>query len=93
MGGTIERIERILRRSLGPLHLELIDESARHAGHPGARGGGGHYQVLIVSARFEGLTSLARHRLVNAALSGMIGGEIHALGLRTLAPSEWSDEG
>ncbi len=90
MEATIDRIEKILRQCFEPLHLELVDDSARHAGHPGALSGGGHYHVEIVSPRFEGLTLLARHRLVNGALGKMIGAEIHALGLRTLSPSEWS---
>jgi len=93
MEATIERIESILQQRFDPLHLELTDDSASHAGHPGASSGGGHYHVLIVSSRFEGQTLLARHRLVNAALGEMIGAEIHALGLRTLAPSEWSADG
>ena len=90
MEATIDRIENILRRRFEPSHLELVDDSARHAGHPGAASGGGHYHVEIVSPQFEGLTLLARHRLINEALGEMIGAEIHALGLRTLAPSEWS---
>ena len=90
MEATIERIESILKQDFEPLHLVLTDDSARHAGHAGARDGGGHFHVLIVSSRFEGQALVARHRLVNQALGEMIGAEIHALGLRTLAPSEWS---
>jgi len=82
------RIETILRRRFSPERLEIHDDSARHAGHAGARSGGGHFEVLIVAAEFEGLSLLDRHRLVNDALRDLIGGEIHALGLRTLAPGE-----
>lgn len=89
MRPTVERIEAILREQFDPVHLELTDDSERHVGHPGASSGGGHYQVLIVSPRFEGQPLLARHRLIHRALRPMIGAEIHALGLRTLAPSEW----
>lgn len=89
MEQTVERIERILRGRFQPLHFELRDDSSRHAGHPGATSGGGHYQVLIVSAAFEGLGRLEQHRLVNEALAAMFGEQIHALGLKTLAPSEW----
>jgi BolA protein len=92
MEATIERIESILKQDFEPLHLVLTDDSARHAGHAGARDGGGHFHVLIVSSRFEGQALVARHRLVNQALGEMIGAEIHALGLRTLAPAEWSSE-
>ena len=88
MPGVRERIEAILRGRFQPARLEIHDDSARHRGHAGATSGGGHFEVLIVSAEFEGKTLLDRHRMVNEALREMIGGEIHALGLKTLAPSE-----
>ena len=83
-----ERIEAIMRERFAPLHLEIRDDSARHAAHAGAAAGGGHFEVVVVSAAFEGKPLLDRHRMVNDALREMIGGEIHALGLRTLAPGE-----
>jgi BolA protein len=83
-----EKIEAILRGRFQPAHLEIRDDSAAHAGHAGATSGGGHFEVLIVSTAFEGKTLLDRHRMVNEALREMIGREIHALGLKTLAPSE-----
>jgi BolA family transcriptional regulator, general stress-responsive regulator len=83
-----ERIETILKARLKPAHLEIRDDSARHAGHAGAASGGGHFDVVIVAAAFEGKPLLERHRMVNEALRDMIGREIHALGLRTIAPSE-----
>ena len=83
------RIEEILRRRFSPVHLELRDESHKHVGHPGATSGGGHYHVTLVAAEFEGLSLLERHRRVNAALSDLFGEAIHALGLKTSAPSEW----
>ena len=86
--GTRDRIEAILRERFAPERLEIRDDSARHAGHAGARSGGGHFDVLIVAAAFAGKTLLDRHRMVNDALGDLIGGEIHALGLRTLAPGE-----
>ncbi len=85
-----ERIEAILRERFQPLHLELRDDSAKHAGHAGAAAGGGHYDVTIVSAAFEGLPLLEQHRLVNEALRDLIGREVHAFALRTVAPSRWS---
>jgi len=88
MPGVREKIEAILRGRFQPAHLEIRDDSAAHAGHAGAASGGGHFEVLIVSAAFEGKTLLDRHRMVNEALREMIGREIHALGLKTLAPSE-----
>lgn len=82
------RIEAILRRRFRPERLEIRDDSARHAGHAGAASGGGHFEILIVSAEFEGESLLDRHRMVHEALKDLIGRDIHALGLRTSAPSE-----
>ena len=90
MSATTERIETLLRERLQPSHLELQDESARHAGHAGATSGGGHYRLLIVSAGFQGRPPLERHRMVYDALGDLMGGPIHALSMRTLTPEEWS---
>ena len=85
---TAEKIERLLRARLQPVTFELVDDSARHAGHAGPASGGGHYNIVVVSEKFEGLNRVARHRLVYEALDGMVGAEIHALAMRTLAVSE-----
>ncbi|MDE2029429.1 MAG: BolA family transcriptional regulator [Alphaproteobacteria bacterium] len=84
------RLHRILTESFAPAGLEIEDESARHAGHAGARPGGEtHYRVKIVSTAFEGQNRVARHRAVYAALAGeMQEGGIHALALETLTPEE-----
>ena len=66
---------------LQPVKLEIVDESALHAGHAGARGGGGHYRLSIVSEKFNGLNTLARHRLVYQALGDLMNERIHALSL------------
>ena len=73
--------------ALEPLRLEIADDSAKHAGHAGARGGG-HYRLTIVSPRFSGCATIERHRLIYEALGPMMRGEIHALGIRALAPEE-----
>ena len=86
----MERIGRKLTEHLAPDHLSIADDSPRHAGHPGALGGGGHYIVTIVSSRFEGMDRIARHRLVYSILREEVGSTVHALGLTALAPSEWS---
>jgi len=86
-----ERIEAVLRRELAAELVEVVDESHLHAGHAGARGGGGHFRALVVSARFEGLAALARQRLVYAALAAEMQGEIHALSMRTQTPAEWRE--
>ena len=89
MTNTADKIERMLRERFDPVHIEIADESAAHAGHAGAASGGGHYRVKIVSARFEGMLPLTQHRLVNEALADLLQGEIHALALTTLPPSAW----
>ena len=85
--GTVGRMRERLA-ALAPLELAIEDDSARHAGHPGAASGGGHYNVRIVSARFEGRTRLERHRLVYDALADLMQREIHALAMVLLAPGE-----
>lgn len=83
-----DEIAERLRRVFAPERIEIHDESHRHAGHAGARDGGGHFEVLIVSPRFRGLTVLQRHRLVYEAVGDMMRREIHALGIRALSPDE-----
>ncbi|MEK7439093.1 MAG: BolA family protein [Pseudomonadota bacterium] len=74
--------------ALQPSRLELRDDSALHAGHEGAKGGGGHYSLTIVSPQFSGKNTLARHRLIYAALGPMMQQQIHALAIRAYAPDE-----
>ena len=73
---------------LDPLHIEIIDESHKHAGHAGAREGGGHYVLHIVSARFAGNNTVARHRMIYSALGDLMKREIHALTIQASAPDE-----
>jgi BolA family transcriptional regulator, general stress-responsive regulator len=73
---------------LAPLRIELIDDSAQHAGHAGAKGGGGHYRLLIVAECFREKSTLARHRLVYDALGELMRSRIHALSIRSLTPDE-----
>jgi BolA family transcriptional regulator, general stress-responsive regulator len=84
---TIERIREKLV-SLAPEHIEIIDESAQHAGHAGARGGGGHYHLSIVSPRFNGLSMLERHRMIYELLGQLMHKEIHALRIDARASVE-----
>lgn len=74
--------------TLQPTRLDVIDDSAQHAGHAGARDGGGHYRVHIVSERFAGLPTMARHRLVYDALGTLMEGAIHALSITARTPAE-----
>ncbi len=85
-------LENLLTSALEPVHLWIEDESAQHLGHPGARAGGRHVHVRIVSAHFTGKSLLERHRLVYQALAAHIGRQVHALRLQTTTPSEWGTE-
>lgn len=73
---------------LEPHTLDIIDESAAHAGHEGAKGGGGHYRLVIVSPIFSGKPTVQRHRLIFDALGPMMRREIHALSIRAVAPDD-----
>lgn len=84
----VERIRALLTEALAPQSLQVADDSHRHAGHAGARGGQGHFGVDIVSAAFAGKLPLARHRLVYAALGEMMQADIHALSIRARTPDE-----
>lgn len=84
----IERIQALLQSSLTPAECVVDDESHLHAGHAGAASGGGHYRLRLVSAHFEGLNKVARHRLVYDALHEMMPQEIHALAMTLLTPGE-----
>jgi BolA protein len=84
----LERIRGRIETALAPLECVLEDDSASHAGHAGAASGGGHYNLRIVSAQFEGLRLVMRHRLVYDSVHDMMHVEIHALSIIALAPSE-----
>lgn len=84
----LDKIRERLQASLEPSEIVLDDDSALHAGHAGAASGGGHYRVKIISAKFEGLKLVMRHRLVYDSVHDMMHKEIHALAITALAPSE-----
>lgn len=83
------RIARMRERLtvLEPLSINIIDDSARHAGHAGARSGG-HFRLNIVSERFAGQPKLARHRMIYAALGDMMQTDIHALAIQATTATE-----
>ena len=87
MKDTLDLIEQKLA-VLSPDSVELIDDSDKHAGHEGAKGGGGHFELIIVSPQFEGKSAQARHRMVHAALGEMLEREIHALSIKAYTPDE-----
>jgi BolA family transcriptional regulator, general stress-responsive regulator len=87
---TAERVSRIraaLERELAPLSLEVVDDSAKHAGHAGAREGG-HFRVTLVSEAFRGKSAIQRHRMVFAAVGGLMKTDIHALNIDARTPDE-----
>lgn len=88
MPTRVDALREALTAALQPQLLEIDDDSHRHAGHAGARGGGGHYKVRIVSERFSGLSPLARHRRVHEILAELMQRDIHALALETRTPEE-----
>jgi len=88
-----DRLRAALTRAFAPTVLQVQDDSARHAGHSGARPGGEtHYSVLLVSAAFEGVNRVARSRAVHSALSAEFGSAgqegLHALALTLRTPEE-----
>ena len=83
-------IREHLTAAFRPVRLELVDESHKHAGHPGAREGGGHFVVTIVSEAFAGKTPLQRHRMVHEVLAEMMQREIHALSISARTPDQES---
>jgi BolA protein len=85
---TSELIKQLLNEALKPELLEIIDNSAAHAGHAGARSGGGHYHVTIVTELFTGKSLVQRHQLIYKALGDLMKHQIHALGINALSPSE-----
>ena len=83
----LAQLRSALERALAPLSLEITDDSARHAGHPGARSGG-HFRVRLVADAFSGRSPLERHRLVYAAIDPLLHGAVHALNIEAHAPGE-----
>lgn len=84
-------IAATMRERLAALHpesIEILDESGLHIGHAGAKDGGGHYQLIIVSREFSGQPPQARHRMVYDALGTLMHREIHALAIKAYATDE-----
>ena len=89
-GPVAREIAARLAQALAPSRLEVINESAQHAGHGGDDGSGeSHFRVVIEAAAFAGLSRVARQRLVNDAVGDLLNpGGVHALAIRTTAPGE-----
>ncbi len=83
------RIRRKLTEALTPSRLEINDDSAQHHGHGGHRANGeSHFHLTVVSAAFEGVSRVARHRMIYDLLANELEDHVHALGLRALTPAE-----
>jgi BolA protein len=87
-------IHEKLSKAFDPLvELDVIDQSAAHAGHAGAReSGGGHFQVIIVAPAFEGMNLVQRQRKVYEVLADEMQTSIHALSMTCLTPSEYEGD-
>lgn len=81
-------IERRLREAFDPESLTVEDESHLHAGHAGAATGLGHFRVSIISAAFEGMNPIARHRAIYESMGELMKTDIHALSIEAYATSE-----
>ncbi|WP_228076546.1 BolA family protein [Novilysobacter ciconiae] len=94
MTGGLPRDQRVpairaaIEAALAPVSVSVEDDSARHAGHAGARDGRGHFNVEVVSDAFRGLAPLARHRRVYEAVGAMMETDIHALSIVARTPDE-----
>jgi len=88
MSKRVQQIEAKLRVALEPESLDIIDDSHKHAGHAGSKGGAGHFDLTIVSEKFSGMNTVGRHRLIYDVLSDMMPAEIHALSIKAFSPEE-----
>ena len=89
MGAVAESLRAKLSAAFTPVMLQINDDSARHAGHAGAREGGeSHFNVVIEAAAFEGVPRVQRQRMIYAALADELAGPVHALSVKALSPGE-----
>lgn len=89
MSGTVaSEMEELLTKAFAPTRLEIINDSAHHAGHSGDDGSGeSHFTVVIEAAEFASMTRLARQREVIAALGDIVGERVHAVAIKASAPA------
>ncbi len=85
---TADQMQQVLQQALAPTMLEVLDESAAHAGHAGAGPDpfGTHFRVRIASPLFTGLSRVAQHRLVYDPLRQMIAQGVHAIAIEVVSP-------
>ena len=85
-----EIIKNTLTEAIQPDYIEVLDDSQAHAGHEGAKSGGGHFYLTIVSNKFDNQSRIKRHQLVYKALGDMMKSDIHALSIKAFTPEEQS---
>jgi intracellular septation protein len=86
LASRAQRLRERLESRFAPAQLDVEDESHLHEGHAGAAGGQSHFRIRIVSESFRGMPSVARHRLVYAAVDDLLKTDIHALAIEALTP-------
>jgi BolA protein len=86
MSDRVTTIELLLRKAFAPSELLVKDQSHLHAGHAGAREGKGHFDVRIVSEKFNGHSRISRHRMVYDALGSLMQDDVHALKITAVSP-------
>ena len=82
---------KLIKQKLAVLHpekIEILDESAKHEGHEGAKNGGGHFFLTIVSCDLSKKSTMDRHRMIYTALGEMMKKDIHALSIKAYTPEE-----
>ena len=84
---VMAQLRSALEQAFAPTTLEILDDSAAHAGHEGSRAGG-HYRVTVVAEAFRGRSRLERHRLVYGAVAPLFQGAVHALNVVARTPDE-----
>ncbi|OIO69331.1 MAG: BolA family transcriptional regulator [Zetaproteobacteria bacterium CG_4_9_14_3_um_filter_49_83] len=82
MNDTLQELETLLNKAFEPSFLRVTDESWKHAGHEGAKSGGGHFVVEITAEKLTGLSRIAAHRKINEAVRSLFPARIHALSIR-----------
>ena len=91
MSDRAQMIEKLLIEAFSPSEILVKDQSHLHAGHAGARDGKGHFDVRLVSNRFDGLSRINRHRMVYDALSSYMQSDVHALRIKAISPTDQTD--
>ncbi|ORU93781.1 MAG: cell division protein BolA [Cycloclasticus sp. symbiont of Bathymodiolus heckerae] len=88
MTNRTDIIKETLTEALQPTFIQVLDDSQAHAGHEGAKSGGGHFYLTIVSDEFDNKSRIQRHQLVYKALGDMMKSDIHALSIKAFTPEE-----